>query len=119
MKIDENIRKALIKNLRGYRDKTVKWYDEIIRDIEHCSSVEDIMHHKKRLLMFLLDSCFPLSGNVCYFCMAHVTCRDCEYGKIHGGCDEDDNSDYAQLLESLRALACSFSERYYRGERYD
>lgn len=88
MKVDENIRTFLVSALE--------------------SKMEYILNNISSVICILRN--LPISGNTCYFCQLYtnpdtedIECKKCEYGKIHGICN-DWSSDWYNLYDSVLLL---------------
>jgi len=121
MKVDEAVQEWLVENLTDWLDSLHDSMKNWINKIREAGTVEDIMRHKKGMILEYLDS-MPIGINECYFCLLHNAdeCEEapCEYGAIHGFCNNND-SDYEEIRKLREKLRTAVEERYYRGESYD
>jgi len=126
MRVNEEIRKELIKNLKERLCFFNNFMASIIRRMAKVESVEKLMKLKKEMLLWWIRL-IPLGRSHCYFCLKAERseyypmelCPDCEYAKIHGNCTEDD-SDYSKIEKALALLEKRIEKLYVkRGERYE
>jgi len=126
MRVNEEIRKELIKNLRIRLQSFTRRMNRIIGRMTRVQSVEKLMKLKKEMLLEWLQL-IPLERYFCYFCIKDNLeresiddmCKKCEYAKIHGVCTEDD-SDFYKIEKVLTILEKKINKLYVRrGERYD
>ena len=124
MKVDEEIKKELVKNLKEWQKELNYHIDFCIEGIKNSKTVEDIMRYKRNLLYMCVRE-LPLQATTCYFCLLHrdkktedLNCEDCEYGKLHGICFEPD-SDYQSILKIRNQLRCEIEFLYFNNDKYD
>ncbi|RLE48715.1 MAG: hypothetical protein DRJ18_01445 [Candidatus Methanomethylicota archaeon] len=125
MRVDEEIRQELIKNLKDRLALFNNFNTRIIRRMAKVQSVEKLMKLKKELLLWWIRF-IPLGLGHCYFCLkdklnesySSLRCSNCEYARIHGKCTED-SSDYMKIVKTLERLEKKIEKLYFkRGERY-
>ena len=119
VKVDEEVRKELVENLREWLRWLSRGLEEYMEEIGRAETVEEIMSAKKDLLVFYFNNA-PMYSGECYFCILHAGeeyCDECEYAKYHGRCD-DDGSDWQRIRGKVMELVRLVDENYYKGERY-
>jgi hypothetical protein len=106
MKTEKEIINKLVEGLEENKCKTIETYNDIINAIISSKTVEEVMHFKQKLLMDLVFN-LPINSKECYFCIKYVNktgkCTECNYGKIHGICEEK-NSDFDKIKEIRLSL---------------
>ena len=118
MKADPYVKNAVVNSLENNKMRIIDAYKYFTSKIKNAETVEEIMAFKTLLLSSLVAK-LPLGPFSCYFCIAHDgDCLKCEYGRVHGVCDADDDSDYAKICKARTELLMAL-ESYYRGETYD
>ena len=122
MKAIKEIKKRLIRNLKVWHEELNDDINFFINKIEEAKDVEDIMRHKKELLITLILR-LPLSVTHCYFCIAKSEkvfegCEKCPYAKFHDICSFP-FSDYAKITEAQEELLQRIKKLYYKNEKYD
>ena len=122
MKIEEEIRNDMIKNIKA-RWRTTKYFlNNHIERIKEANTIEDVMRIKKSFLIDYIDG-FMIGSDTCYFCLKNERhfpiCKDCEYRQFHGRCgSEFEENDYDKIWDAKDDLRRSIEIRYYRGEQY-
>ena len=123
MKVDEEVRKELVANLKGYVERLAESLNEYIEKIKKAETVEEIMKIKQNLLLFYLGMT-PLTTEHCYFCIAakgkngYPNCKKCLYAVHHGECGYQ-NSDWSKIMRRILEVMDFIRDFYYKGERYD
>ena len=126
MRVDDRVRRELIKNLKAEFTMFSNEFKRIINSMSRVSTVEKLMRLKKKLLITWLYF-MPIDRHTCYFCIKDEmeekdyldVCKSCEYGKIHGCCVRE-GSDYDKIMKELGRLMAKIERLYVRrGERYD
>ena len=81
----------------------------IERDLEALETIIRKSHHDFMIIKSWI-SLLPIDAEECYFCVHHHGfCDACEYGKIHGVCD-DPGSDYRIILDNIFDLKTFINE---------
>lgn len=98
MKIDKNIKAAIIQAFRNDIEEHKEQIDKIVARMAKAQTVEALVKAKGELAEEFMES-FPIgNSNNCYFCQKHDgDCRNCAFGKVHGDCCEDDDSTFSQI----------------------
>jgi len=127
MRVDKAVQERLVDNLNGWLGWLDRLYDSMrhyIIKIREAETVEEMMHHKKEMLVEYVNS-IPIGPDECYFCLLYLgddceeDCEEvpCEYGVVHGFCG-DDGSDYREIRKLVNELRQRIEEKYYKGESY-
>jgi len=117
MKVDEEVRRQLIENLKIWLKRLNRIVKSLVKDMEEAETVEEIMALKRELLLRYI-CLIPISASYCYFCIKHdLECNKCEYAKHHGICTYAE-SDYAKIIDKAKELELTVAELYYKGEKY-
>lgn len=127
MKINEQVRNRLIKELKeqfGHHERQV--YD-LIEMLKTVQTVEEIMKIKKVLLLNYIEL-LPIGTYECYFCLLQMherlpspgksLCESCQYGKHHGLCIDNPNSQYNKMIIDRDNLINCINN-YYNDELYE
>jgi len=122
MKVDKDVKKRLIANLKYWLQDLNNSVKTILKHMKKAETVEEIMQLKKDLLILCLEK-LPLDDIHCYFCILqdyknNSSCKNCLYAKIHGYCD-DVKSDYKKVKMAVGKAIDTIEEKYYFGETYD
>ena len=115
MKVDENVRKELIENLKEWATE-VQLILSQNKKIKEASSVEEIMQRKRDLLITYTRA-LPLGSTYCYFCLeTQRNCEECPYREAHQEC-LGKTSDFRWIVKKQKELLDAL-ESYYKGEQY-
>lgn len=125
MKIDPEVKKELIENLKIWRRSFNKSLLKLINQLNPAKTVEDVMKTKLELLKAIIDW-MPFGPETCYFCLLNIDevtldqdCKYCLYGEQHGICPEE-ASDYQKIKSELERFRHILNELYYnQNEQYE
>jgi len=121
MKIKEEVKETVIKNLKGWLSELNMKILTHIREMEKSDTMERFMKIKKSLLSYYVRN-IPISASYCPFCVLKrkegMPCSRCPYAKIHGECSSF-FSDYHTIRDISILLANEIDRRYFKeGEEY-
>lgn len=122
MKADKKIVEEIANNLEEELEDFIRRIRTYIKLLREATEVEDVMRLKQDILMTWIAD-IPISSNTCYFCIKNedpedgINCRNCEYAKHHGICEEEGSS-WMKINKLVCRLYNLIENEYYKDEEY-